>query len=1492
MKKNYSDFCLIRTFRNIPFWIGIFLITFFSIGSVGAQDLYFYSGGGKIPLIEDRSSTIIQFNENANVQRTMAGMRSSQSLEKIEVQPNKKRAILKFDASQNVTSRQLNTNYFSNTGEIESSAFAFQVEGGMQLWPTNKVLLKLKPGKSISDLQQLMKQYRAAYLKTDHEMVILKVADMQNTLTLSNLIYESGLAAWSHPDFYAEIEHTDEKDLDKKANGSSDNPLFGIEGNPLFRETFVADTYFSDQFQMHNTGQLINGVPGLNDADSNALEAWGITTGSADIIVAVVDTGVEEHEDLGNVINGFTPARPLENGRPGNNPAGLNEHGQACAGIVAASHNGIGVMGVAPNVKIQPINIFTREEDASDYAAAYTWAADNGAHIISSSWGYNGQPCNFKIDAIDAAIEYAVTTGRGGKGSILVFCSMNEGRSDCAAYPSRNPNVIAVGAFGNNGVIAAYSNKGTALDLAAPSSGNGNARVTTIDLTGTPGYNNGLNPNNYPNDKYTNSFSGTSAACPVVSGVAALVLSVNPDLTDAEVKNILYSSAIDMGTLGRDNSFGHGRVNAYGAVLLAADPNNTPPVAVFQADPISGESPLTVNFDASGSSDAENEELTYTWDFGDGSVGTGQNTSHIYLDPGLFKPVLTVSDGIRIGQAAGEINVACPGGSILIELELILDDYPSEVSWELKNKDGSVIRSGGGYTGFLGSIRKEEFCLPAGCYDFVIRDSFGDGGGSYKLTQGGLVLASSNGQYGFGETKEICLDGVAPVIADCPTDITVSNDADSCEAAVTWTAPTASDDKGTVSLTSNFEPGAVFPVGTTEVTYTATDAAGNQATCSFTVTVEDTQDPIISCPANVSETVVFGVPGKIITYTTPTFSDNCTGAKMELTAGLASGTTFPLGETTVTYLATDAAGNTAECSFTVTITEDPDAVDPEISDCPTDITVSNDAGDCSAAVSWTAPTATDNSGSIDFVSNFEPGAVFPVGTTEVTYTATDAEGNQVTCSFKVTVEDTEDPIISCPANVSETVVFGETGKVITYATPTFSDNCTGASIELKSGLASGATFPIGATTVTYVATDAAGNTAECSFTVTITEDADAVDPIISNCPTDITVSNDPGDCSAAVTWTAPTATDNSGSVDLVSNFESGAVFPVGTTKVTYTATDAAGNQVTCSFDVTVADDELPVIGSVSDISVTVPSGQTVTSVSVPLPSVSDNCSATVTGVRSDGKPLTDPYPVGQTTITWSAEDPSGNDAAVVIQKVTVTQSAPSLAITSFTLINSRTDVDMFTLTNGMQINQNQVQGLNLNIRANTNPSVVGSVFITISGPLNRTITENVAPYALFGDTNGNYSGRSLPAGTYTVTARAFSMTKRRGTAGTVSTITFTILKNNLFRMANEEGNVENEVTEKERPTMEVMSEPSLKAFPNPVKDGRVSIVDSRFQEGMVKYVLYSINGAKLTEGQAEIGAGKTISLDFSGSAKQAGMYILILDYNNYLAPQRLQLIFE
>ncbi|WP_373493499.1 HYR domain-containing protein, partial [Aquiflexum sp.] len=460
-------------------------------------------------------------------------------------------------------------------------------------------------------------------------------------------------------------------------------------------------------------------------------------------------------------------------------------------------------------------------------------------------------------------------------------------------------------------------------------------------------------------------------------------------------------------------------------------------------------------------------------------------------------------------------------------------------------------------------------------------------------------------------------DTEKPTMTNIPANIIVDNDAGTCGAVVTWTEPSAADNCGIESFTADYTSGAFFPVGETTVTYTATDIHGNEQTASFTVTVNDTEDPVITCPADISTTVEFGETGKIIIYDLPIASDNCGTPTLIRVSGLASGEVFLLGSTTVIYRATDAAGNTADCSFTVTITESDDNEDPVIIDCPSNITVSNDPDSCDAVVNWTEPTATDNSGTVTLTSNFEPGSVFPVGTTEVKYTATDGAGNQSTCTFNVTVTDEELPVITCPAGINTTVEFGETGKVITYALPTATDNCGTPAIELVSGPASGEFFPVGPTEVTYKATDDSGNVAGCSFTVTVTESDDNEGPIIIDCPSDISVSNDPSVCSAVVTWTEPTATDNSGTVNMTSNFEPGSVFPVGTTEVNYTATDEAGNQSTCSFNVTVTDEELPLITCPADISTTVEFGETGKIIIYDLPMASDNC-GTPTLIRVSG----------------------------------------------------------------------------------------------------------------------------------------------------------------------------------------------------------------------------------------------------------------------------------
>ena len=158
-------------------------------------------------------------------------------------------------------------------------------------------------------------------------------------------------------------------------------------------------------------------------------------------------------------------------------------------------------------------------------------------------------------------------------------------------------------------------------------------------------------------------------------------------------------------------------------------------------------------------------------------------------------------------------------------------------------------------------------------------------------------------------------DDEDPVIADCPADITQDSDAGVCEAVVTWAAPTASDNCAVTTFTSTHDSGDTFPVGSTTVTYTATDAAGNSTTCTFDVIVEDNEDPVIAdCPADITQDSDAGVCEAVVTWAAPTASDNCA---VTLTSDYSPGDTFPLGSTTVTYTATDGNGQTVTCTFDV-----------------------------------------------------------------------------------------------------------------------------------------------------------------------------------------------------------------------------------------------------------------------------------------------------------------------------------------------------------------------------------------------------------------------------------------------------------------------------------------------------------------------------------------------------------------------------------------------
>ncbi len=231
------------------------------------------------------------------------------------------------------------------------------------------------------------------------------------------------------------------------------------------------------------------------------------------------------------------------------------------------------------------------------------------------------------------------------------------------------------------------------------------------------------------------------------------------------------------------------------------------------------------------------------------------------------------------------------------------------------------------------SVTLITYNVATNCGSVAIGDNFG------PFTV--IAAASKNGGSLCCDVPD--LEIFDPVITNCPSNI-VANLGASCSMPVTWTPPTATDNCGAVSLTSTHSPGSSFSKGVTLVTYTATDDYGNESTCTFTVTVNDVTNPVISgCPANINVDAN-GSCQAVANWIPPTVSDNC--AMLSFNSDHSPGETFDLGTTPVTYTATDQDGNVSTCTFNVIVS---DNTDPVFTGCPTDITISAE-GSCEAVV--------------------------------------------------------------------------------------------------------------------------------------------------------------------------------------------------------------------------------------------------------------------------------------------------------------------------------------------------------------------------------------------------------------------------------------------------------------------------------------------------------------------------------------------------------------
>ena len=339
-----------------------------------------------------------------------------------------------------------------------------------------------------------------------------------------------------------------------------------------------------------------------------------------------------------------------------------------------------------------------------------------------------------------------------------------------------------------------------------------------------------------------------------------------------------------------------------------------------------------------------------------------------------------------------------------------------------------------------------------------------------------------------------------------------------------------------------------------------------------------------------------------------------------------------------------------------------DTVPPVISDCPADIAVSISGAGCAEVVNWVAPTADDGLyGTVDtFISTHGPGDTFPVGTTTVTYTATDLNGNSAVCSFNVTVTDGIFPVISiCPTDIVVSISGTGCTETVTWPTPIAADNC--GVDTFPSTFNSGDIFPLGVTVVTYTATDPSGNSTQCSFNITVNDNAS---PVISSCPANVIMNISGTGCDAVASWTEPTAADNCGVDTFTSSHIPGDTFAYGTTTVIYTATDLAGNVGTCSFSV-VVNDITPPVFDFCPTSVNVAEFDVGTQTAVATwqePTATDNC--VMPNISSDYN-SGDGFPGGQTIVTYTATDGSGNIATCEITVDVVGNKLPVTSPQSF-----------------------------------------------------------------------------------------------------------------------------------------------------------------------------------------------------------------------------------
>lgn len=519
----------------------VFMLLFSSLAIAHAQDYFMYVGGEKRYFEISPNKVLVQFIENTEVSAVKSIIEKNMSfrVSNIAETDYKEWHLISFLDTDKTKIVELIQNKDRN--RILYSGVVFVDKDGEKIAAlTNQIIVRLKQESDYAILQKSTEIYKVDSIWQDgfeKKTYLLGVnhSSEKNAMQIANELYETGLFEYAEPNLM------------------------------LFIRYGTNDTYFSDQWGLNNTGQY-GGTAGI---DIKASQAWAITTGKPNIKIAILDSGIDlTHPDL---INNLLQGSDATGGNNNGNQSGVG-HGTSCAGIAAAQgNNSIGIAGVAYNCKILPIHMGSSPL-AARVANGLNWARLNGANVVSMSFS------TVEMNDVNTAISNANSSN-----CVLVAATGNN-NSSTISYPARHQSVIAVGAASPCGERKSPSScdgeswgsqYGNEMSVVAPG-----VLISTTDIQGDGGYNYSTKTNDYSNRDYTQRFNGTSAATPHVAGVAALVLSVNPNLTALEVRNIIESTAQKVGgynyqtTTGHPNGtwisqMGYGLVDAFAAVQAA-----------------------------------------------------------------------------------------------------------------------------------------------------------------------------------------------------------------------------------------------------------------------------------------------------------------------------------------------------------------------------------------------------------------------------------------------------------------------------------------------------------------------------------------------------------------------------------------------------------------------------------------------------------------------------------------------------------------------------------------------------------------------------------------------------------------------------------------------------------------------------------------------------------------------------------------------------------